>query len=136
MAGQGSVIGLIIGYIDNAVKNRIGIKSIQRGVTAGPGNITISAVDMNKTVVFSKSKGSAGYVAARGNIAGNVTNTHWSDSAAGTSPKNYMLAGSSLSATISGGTTDLTVKEYSARLTNPTTIACDGPVEWQVVEYL
>lgn len=112
------------------------VVKVQRGVTAGSGNITISAVDMNKTVVFSKSKGSAGYVAARGDIAGNVTDTHWGRSSAYESlPRNDNLNDSSLSATISGGATNLTVKEYSARLTSATTIACDGPVEWQVVEY-
>lgn len=110
------------------------VVNVQRGVTSGPGNITISAVDMNKTVVFSKSKGSAGYVAARGNIEGNVTGTYWSSNQ-GASPKNDNRRDSSLSATISGGTTDLTVKEYSARLISATTLACDGPVEWQVVEY-
>lgn len=110
------------------------VVNVQRGVTSGPGNITISAVDMNKTVVFSKSKGSAGYVAARGDIAGSVINAYWSSNK-GSTPRNDNRRDVSLSATISGGTTDLTVKEYSARLINPTTIACDGPVEWQVVEY-
>lgn len=112
------------------------VVKVQRGVTAGSGNITISAVDMNKTVVFSKSKGSAGYVAARGDIAGNVTDTHWGiTSSYASAPRNDNKNDSSLSATISGGATNLTVKEYSARLTSATTIACDGPVEWQVVEY-
>ena len=36
---------------------------------------------------------------------------------------------------LSGGTTDLTVKEYSARLISPTQLECDGPVEWQVIEF-
>jgi hypothetical protein len=53
-------------------------------------------------------------------------------------PSSYALTATipSLSGTISGGTTNLTTKQYSAVLTSATTLTCDGPVEWQVVEYL
>jgi uncharacterized protein (UPF0333 family) len=33
------------------------------------------------------------------------------------------------------GTTNLTTKQYSARLTSETTLECDGAVEWQLIEY-
>lgn len=33
------------------------------------------------------------------------------------------------------GTTNLTTKQYSARLTSETTLKCDGAVEWQLIEY-
>jgi len=49
------------------------IKSIQRGVAASAGNITISAVDTTKTTVRSFSTGSAGTVAARGTLGGTST---------------------------------------------------------------
>lgn len=45
------------------------IKSIQRGVAASAGNITISAVDTTKTMVRSFSTGSSGSVAATGTVA-------------------------------------------------------------------
>ena len=122
--------------LNEKISNISPIKSIQRGITAGAGNVTISAVDPNKTVVFSKSKGSDGYVAARGNI----TLTPSSDRPASYHGDEYPWCGytncyPNYSGSISGGTTDLTVKEYSAKLINATTISCDGPVEWQVVEY-
>ena len=44
------------------------IKSIQRGSAVAAGNITISAVDVNKTMVNSFSTGSAGTVAATGTV--------------------------------------------------------------------
>lgn len=33
------------------------------------------------------------------------------------------------------GTTNLTTRQYSARLTSETTLQCDGAVEWQLIEY-
>lgn len=33
------------------------------------------------------------------------------------------------------GTTNLTTKQFSARLTSETTLECDGAVEWQLIEY-
>lgn len=115
------------------------IKSVQRGVTGAAGNITLSkAVNVNKTFILSKSKGSAGTVAATGSITltpgtnnnsiGSSSNSNPTGSGGMTFP-NY-------SGSLTGGTTNLTVKEYSATLTNSTTINCDGPVEWQVVEYV
>ena len=77
------------------------------------------------------SKGSSGYVAARGDITGKINVDYGNNGGA--------IAGSykslSMNASLGGGTTDLTVKEYSARLTSPTTLVCDGPVEWQVIEF-
>jgi hypothetical protein len=112
------------------------IKTIQRGTTAGAGAVTITAVNTAKSFIVTASKGSAGFVAARGSISlspsgGNVPPTPTGGNFAinlGSYP--------SYSGSISGGTTDLTTKEYSAVLTNSTTITADGPVEWQVIEYL
>lgn len=114
-----------------------GVKHVYRGITSGSGNVTLpAAVNMDKTVVLSTSKGSAGYVAARGSISltpsgGSVPGQD------GTYKGNADRNGSypSYSGSISGGATDLTVKEYSARLVDENTIYCDGPVEWQVIEY-
>lgn len=107
------------------------IKSIQRGVTAGAGSVTINPVDVNKTVVLSKSKGSAGYVAARGDF---IVDGYYRSTVAGSLDsdvsKGFRLG------YLTGGSTDLTTKEYSAKLVNSTTLSCDGPVEWQVIEYV
>jgi hypothetical protein len=43
------------------------------------------------------------------------------------------IDGTVAAAEITGGTTNLTVREYSARLLNSTQLYCDGPVEWQLI---
>jgi hypothetical protein len=49
------------------------IKSIQRGVAASAGNITITAVDTTKTTVRSFSTGASGTVQATGTLGGTST---------------------------------------------------------------
>lgn len=126
-----------------AIINSVGVKLVQRGTTAGAGNVTITAVNLNKTFVRSASKGSAGYVAARGSIslATPVTDHYRYDGNEPLLPYSSLDDWSSTggwppySGSISGGSTDLTVKQYSAKLTNATTLYADGPVEYEVIEY-
>ena len=125
-----------VGAIVAAIQQKRIIKGVQSGITAGAGNVTINSVDTTKAVVLSASKGSAGTVAATGNIT--LTPSGGSVARAGdSSHAGYVRDGSypTYSGSISGGTTNLTVKVYSARLVNSTKIYCDGPVEWQVIEY-
>lgn len=112
------------------------IKNIQRGTTAASGTVTITAVNMAKATIKSNSKGSAGTVAATGNISltpsgGNNSVLNSASGAGQGTNETYP----NYNGSISGGTTNLTAKVYSAVLTNSTTITCDGPVEWEVVEY-
>lgn len=110
------------------------IKNIQRGTTAASGTVTITAVNMAKATIKSNSKGSAGTVAATGNISLTPSGGNTASSGGGGAVDS---TGSfpSYNGSISGGTTNLTAKVYSAVLTNSTTITCDGPVEWEVKEY-
>lgn len=121
------------------------VKSVQRGTTTGAQTVTINAVNMEKSFVISTSKGSAGYVAARGDITGNLEGniTGYSSSNQGR-PTNYSSSTSFVkwlitdiygTRTLSGGSTDLTTKQYSARLISSTQLQCDGAVEWQVIEF-
>ena len=117
-----------------------GIKSIQRGVyTGGGGTITISSVDVDKAVISTVSKSSAGTVAATGNITGTLApingdarNSYWYNSSEGNVGTVPSYSGTRA---LSAGTTSLITKQYSAVITNATTITADGPCEWQVVEY-
>lgn len=121
------------------------VKSIQRGVTSSALTVTINEVDMSKAIITSVSKGSSGYVAARGNISSanlNIPETRYTISSTqmysagdGNSRSFPALSGTISSTTLSGGTTDLTVKEYSARLISSTQIQTDGSCEWQVIEF-
>ncbi len=120
-----------------------GIKSIQRGVyTGGGGTITISSVDITKSVISTVSKSSAGTVAATGNITGTLSDSGGTPIKSGatfgsTSSTYYGASFPHYSGTraLSAGTTSLITKQYSAVITNATTITADGPCEWQVVEY-
>lgn len=133
------------------------VKSVQRGVTTAAGTITIGEVNVGKSVLFSVSKGSAGTVAASGTVnmskatASLKTTPLLSGSASfgdeyirtSTSGNNnstgvaWTVSGdiAAHTGTLSGGETDLTAKAYSAVLVDSKTIKCDGPVEWQLVEY-
>lgn len=115
----------------NNLINKSGGVLVQRGITTNAGIIKIKEVDMDKTIVLSVSKGSAGHVAARGDITGNI-NVDYGNSG-GAIRGNYTTL--SMNASLGGGSTDLTVKEYSARLISTTELECDGPVEWQVIEF-
>lgn len=122
------------------------VKAVYRGTTGGATTVTLPApVNANKTLVISNSKGSVGTVAARGNVDFSsmtltpVSSPSFSSSAggpafAGCVPlPNYTGSGSGA---LSGGTTDLTVKVFSAVLNlNGLSITTDGPVEYQVIEF-
>ena len=146
---QRELLTLINSIANNSASGGGGIKSIQRGVTSAAGQVTISAVDVNKSFLYSVSKASAGTVAARGTVSMAAANvsvsqsmgaTTYADASSGyfTSYHSSIFSGTvaAHTGTLSGGTTDLTVKVYSAVLTNSTTITCDGAVEWQLIEYL
>lgn len=135
------------------------IKSVQRGVTGTAETVTIEAVDMIKTIVISVSKGSEGSVPVTGNIntngymlvngsvkagyGGSGSSTTYSDILVGS---NLSPASPNISATYpinitqsgsisASGATNLTTKQYSAQLISSTQLQCDGPVEWQVIEF-
>lgn len=135
-----------------------GVKAVYRGTTTGAQTVELpAAVNMNKSFIYSVSKGSAGYVAARGYVSlpefdiygwdGYNANTLQkfdlrSDTNGSTITKNSPSASNKISSIrpngnggISGGSTNLTVKEYSARLIDETHIQTDGAVEWQLIEY-
>lgn len=78
------------------------IRSVQRGVAASAGNITISSVTVAKTIVNSFSTASAGSVAATGSInAANGTASAFSSSA--TSGGIFIRGASSPTSTAAGG---------------------------------
>lgn len=93
------------------------VKSVQRGSTYGATTVTISAVDMNKTIVLSKSKSSAGYVASRGNIS---INTSGKISSSGS------ISGGTLSA--SGTYRSFSTGEVNGAGTTKTTIDVSGTI--------
>lgn len=133
-----------------------GVKAVYRGTTTGAQTVELpAAVNMNKSFIYSVSKGSSGYVAATGTIAlpnlilkakrGSNYNVAWYSSQGGlyssggavlnNANDEYFYLEPKNNIYMSGGSTNLTVKEYSARLIDETHIQTDGAVEWQLIEY-
>lgn len=124
-----------------------GVKKVQRGSTAEACSVTIEEVVMEKTMVLSVSKGSAGTVGVSGSITMDSAKLnailYTKTSSSGAMYPEGSKSESDISGTIASHTgtltsstpTDLTVKEYSAVLTNSTTLTCDGACEWQVIEF-
>lgn len=119
------------------------VKSVQRGEALASGNITISAVDPNKTMVRSFSTGSSGTVAATGNITGTLSpasTISLNVSGIYTNPGGWGSTGNanptySGTRAISGGTTSLTSAVNGVYLSNSTTLVATGPCRYEVVEF-
>jgi hypothetical protein len=139
------------------------VKSVQRGVAASAGNVTITAVDIAKTLVNSFSTSSTGTVAASGALSAatgtaSAFNVGARSGSVGNGPINSRYSSShvpsfgsynvnlnaaagnaqniSLNATnLSGGTTNLIAGVNGAYLTTSTNLAVTGPCRYEVVEY-
>jgi len=113
-----------------------GIKLVQRGQAVSAGDITITAVNLNKTFVRSFSQGAGGTFASTSASTGTL-----SPSGGGTiqSGGSFAQGGSfptySGTRTFSGGTMDATTKQMGAYLTNATTLTTTGACRYEVVEY-
>ena len=131
-----------------------GIKSVQRGSAAGSGNVTITAVDINKSFVTVFGTASSGTVAATGAIGavngttGSGTDSIFSGNSYSqtltregginkfmfnvtTNSKNIALNATN----ITGGTNNLVAAVVQGFLANSTTLTVSGPCRWEVVEF-
>lgn len=140
-----------LGNLDVAVSTRLGaaVKLVQRGqfTSYTPGSVSLGTpVNTQKAFVISESKGSSGYVAARGVINGTLSpsgnkyfqqteTSPYAKTFASYQASNDLVPSYSGERSLSGGTTDLTVKTYSAYLVNANSVYCDGPCNWQVIEF-
>jgi hypothetical protein len=127
------------------------IRSVQRGVAATSGSITISSVDTTKTQVTSFSTAASGTVAATGAIsaangsvptAGNanqINNGSRYTPATFTAGQNFnsVSRAISLNATnLSGGSTNLVSAVNGVYLSNATTLVASGACRYEVIEYV
>jgi len=113
------------------------IKSVQRGLAAASGNITITSVDISKSFVNSFSVSSTGSIGTDSSTSGtltpsggNVSVSSPSFNPSGGSFPNYVGTRS-----YSGGSTSLTSSSFGAYIANSTTITTTGACRWEVVEY-
>jgi|688.fasta_scaffold92975_4 hypothetical protein len=123
------------------------IKSIQRGVAATSGNITISSVNTAKTQVTSFSTAASGTVAGSGTLsAANgtvITTANQNDInnrygiLAGSSTHNTTTRNIALNSTnFSGGSTNLTSAAFGVYLSDATTLVATGACRYEVIEYV
>lgn len=115
------------------------IKSIQRGLAATSGTVTISQIDINKSFVISRSVSSSGTIGITGTETGTLSPT--GGSVVGTGGGNAVSGGGSFATysgtrTVSAGATSITLAEFGARITSSTTLTTTGACRWEVVEYL
>lgn len=112
-----------------------GVKSVQSGVATIAGTTTITAVSTSKSVVYSISKGS---LVVNSSIESATPASTTSSHSISVNINNGEGGGGPISMpayNVPGRANNITAKQYSAKLTNSTTITVDGPCEWQVVEY-
>ena len=86
------------------------VKSVQRGVAASSGSITISSVDMSKTICQSFPTGAAGTSAATGSVpVATVTGT-----GGATSPFGYATSTAAYISGVTSGTANTAIANYVA----------------------
>ncbi len=123
------------------------IKSVQRGAAAGAGTVTITAVDISKSMVNIFGTTSSGTVAAAGtiaattgvaaarnaNIAGPYSNAGGGPYTRGISiaAGNFNVASTSLS----GGTNNLVAAVVQGYLSGSTSLVVSGACRYEVVEF-
>jgi hypothetical protein len=118
-----------------------GIKSVQRGQAVSAGNITITAVNVEKSFVRSFSEGSSGTVATNSSSSGTLNSSGGSAAApggvqgAGSNSGSTGFPSYSGTRTLSGGTMNATAKEMGAYLSDSTTLVVTGACRWEVVEF-
>jgi hypothetical protein len=116
-----------------------GIKSVQRGSAGSSGNVTITAVDINKSFVNIFGTASSGTVAATGTVASHTFTTNSLPLVSGTNAPQMQggatLSGTIATAAISGGTTNLVAAVVQGFLANSTTLTVSGACRWEVVEF-
>lgn len=127
-----------------------GIKSVQRGLASGSGNVTITSVDISKSFVTVFGTASTGTVAATGAvggatgtasasaITGNASNTTRGIGSADANTWNANQAAQNISlnsVNITGGTNNLVSAVVQGYLSNSTTLVVSGACRWEVVEF-
>jgi hypothetical protein len=112
-----------------------GIKSVQRGLAATSGTVTITAVDMNKSFVQVYGTTSSGTVQISGNIAGQSHNANSGINGSNITPGPSSGSSSVGSSNISGGTNNLVSAIVQGYLSNSTSLVVSGACRWEVVEF-
>jgi len=104
--------------------------AVHRGVTNGAQTVAVAVSNMSRAIVLTASEGSAGLVAASGHLSTNSRQMLPGSAA-------WLLTNAGLDGTLTGNSanTSLVAQEFTAHLTSPTTLVCNGPVRWQIIEF-
>lgn len=113
------------------------IKSVQRGLSASAGNVTISSINVSKSFINSFSNGSAGSIATNSSTSGTYTpqGGNFGQYSQSYNPGSGSWPNLVGTRSFSGGSTSLTSSSYGAYIIDSTTISLTGACRWEVVEY-
>jgi hypothetical protein len=109
-----------------------GIKSVQRGLAGGSGDVTITAVDIAKSFVTVFGTTSSGVVGLTGAMNASVNAQPGGNLGRST---NSNSGGANISGSMSGGTNTLVSAVIQGFLANSTTLTVSGACRWEVVEF-
>lgn len=128
-----------------------GIKSVQRGLASGSGNVTITAVDITKSFVNVYGTSSSGTIAASGSInsqSGSASAASFTIAAdynigpsrlgPGNANRTYNINSQNInlnSTNLTGGSNNLVAAVVQGYLSNSTTLVVSGACRWEVVEF-
>jgi hypothetical protein len=128
-----------------------GIKSVQRGLAASAGNVTITAVDIAKSFVTVFGTTSSGTVAASGAVSASTSTIPQTDMQgfngdqaqcgnAGNIKSTFVtrlpaITLNNSSANLSGGSNNLVAAVVQGFLANSTTLTVSGACRYEVVEF-
>lgn len=122
----------------------ISVSKSSGGYVAATGSISASAISsgaisgsitgsLDGTARFTNGAAQSGY-SPQATFLGGPTSYNSAVSVSGTRTLSGSLSGTVGAASISGGSTSLTARAFSAQLISPTELSVDGPCEWQVIE--
>jgi hypothetical protein len=112
-----------------------GIKSVQRGLAAAAGNVTITAVDISKSFVKVFGTTSSGTVASDSTVDAVGANAVSGLSGSNISAQ-HAGGGASIGArNLSGGTNNLVAAVAQGYLSTSTTLVVSHPCRWEVIEF-
>jgi hypothetical protein len=112
-----------------------GIKSVQRGLAASAGNVTITAVDIAKSFVQVFGTSSTGTVATDSTVGAAGSNASSGTAGSNNSPGPSGGSSSIAARNFSAGTNNLVSAVAQGHLSNSTTLVVSHPCRWEVVEF-
>jgi hypothetical protein len=112
-----------------------GIKSVQRGLAAAGGSVTITAVDTAKSFVKVFGTTSSGTISTTSTVDGTNANAVSGLTNSNISAQHASGGASIASRNLSAGANNLIAAVAQGFLSNSTTLVVSHPCRWEVIEF-